>query len=58
MKLVLPKRIMRWFLIVLIGFLVILASHLPVDAVKIAFQSSRDFGEFAFKYNRTYALPW
>ena len=51
MKLVLPKRIVRWSFIVLMGFLVTLASYLPVDAVKIVFQSNRDFADFEFKYN-------
>ena len=51
MKLVLPKRTMRWLFIMLTGFLVILASHLPVDAVKIAFQSNRGFAEDEFKFN-------
>lgn len=51
MRLALPKRMMRWFFILLIGFLLISASHLPVAAAKIAFQSSRDFADFEFKYN-------
>ena len=51
MKWVLPRRIMRWIFSLLITLFILLASHVPADAIKIAFQSSRDFGEFAFKYN-------
>ena len=51
MKSALSKRIMRWFFIMLMGLFIALASYLPVDAVKIAFQSNRDFADFEFKYN-------
>ena len=63
MKLALSKQIMRWSFILFMGVLVTLASYLPVDAVKIAFQSNRDFADFEFKYNRHYndlvaSLSW
>ena len=41
----------KWLFTLLLSLLIALTSHLPIAAVKIAFQSSRDFGEFAFKYN-------
>ena len=41
----------KYFWGLLIGFFILLAIQIPALAMKIAFESSRDFGEFEFRYN-------
>ena len=38
----------KWLFTLLIGLFITLANQLPVDAMKILFQSSRDFAGFEF----------
>ena len=52
MKMTFSKQILRWIFTLLVGLLTVLASQVPADAMKIAFYSSRDFGDFRdFRYN-------